>query len=248
MLEGQWKNKNGIDFYRVPTNVQKFQGGDSFKFDGDCTFTFVRDPLLKFMSAYFTINFYIAEMGRQKRESWQEQYNAIIKNYAFWNITTEPARFRTFVYDMINSTNEFLSVRPMDHAYTISGNMSPFFGSKIHFIGRVEQLSEHWEILSKLDHCQDAIRGRETSNHELSFGYLANEFQNHEVTEMLGLTGMDSRTSQKSEFPQYKELIRDQQLLNDIVEHLWQDYVCFGYEPKYPKLGFEYSGKFQMPY
>ena len=54
--------------------------------------------------------------------------------------------------------------------------------------------------------------------------------------------------SKNYDLPQWKAILDDQELFNSIVEHYWQDYVCFGYNTSYPDLGLNYTGNYTMPY
>ena len=60
----------------------------------------------------------------------------------------------------------------------------------------------------------------------------------------LNLTDYDYFNDPKYHLPAWKSLTQD--MLNDIVELFYQDYICFGYKPAYPKLGMSYTGKYKF--
>jgi len=211
---------------------------DHMVLSADCAFSFVRDPLHRLISAYFTINLMM------KRE---DAFQSVKQKWIFWKVSSEPERFRTFIHEMMGRTNEFMALQPLQHIVTMSGAMSSWLGTDIPFIGRVEQFSDHWQLLLKTDHCRDLAELRDTPlSHAMSMKYTMENMGDWSTS--LGIEKFDPKKDSKFSLPQYMEISRDQQLFNDIVEHYWQDYICFGYGTNYPELGLKYTGRFVKPY
>lgn len=246
-----------------------------YKVQSDCFFTFVRDPLHRLISAYFTIH---ANMVHASKNS-PHVYQTVAQNARFWKVKTEPERFRTFVRELQEQTHKFVSLPFLVHAISMSGEASNWFGSGITFIGRQEQFSDHWDLLTNQDEvCRRALAGssdpvpaadkKEQQQQDHKQQPLNHIMQRVDVErmlptdlrEILGLsvnlrTGNNDTNSEgrrkgskNYDLPQWKAILDDQELFNSIVEHYWQDYVCFGYNTSYPDLGLKYTGNYTMPY
>lgn len=224
---------------------------DHMPIHGDCTFAFVRDPLHRLVSAYYTIH-------AMMLVDPLSPVNLIVNRWKWWNVTTEPERFHSFVNQLKSETNEFLGHHPLQHVITISGQLSLWYGSDIQFIGRTERLSEHWNILSHYDKCQDFVKisNATLATKEMGMEVLIQIIQDKQRSSMgnvanwLNITNVTKNgiIGNKLELPPYQAIMSDQTLYNDIVEHYWQDYVCFGYNTTHPELGRNYTGRFKMPY
>lgn len=242
-----------------------------YKLQSDCFFTFVRDPLHRLISAYFTIHLGMTAAFKDR----PRVYKNVAQNARFWKVKTEPERFRTFVQELQEQTNRFMSLDIIFHAVSMSGQVSNWFGSGLTFIGRQERFSDHWDLLTNQDEvCRRALAGNsdpvaaadkkeqqqqdkkeQPLSHEMnSFNYLHTLLPN--FSEILGFrTGNNNtnsegrrKSSKNYDLPQWKAILDDQELFNSIVEHYWQDYVCFGYNTSYPDLGLSYTGNYTMPY
>ncbi|ETO25146.1 hypothetical protein RFI_11996 [Reticulomyxa filosa] len=177
-----------------------------------------------------------------------ENYRIIQSKFKFWNTTGEPQRFRTFVYEMIKHSNQFINLHPLEHATSLTASLSTFFGSDIHFVGRVEKFSEHWKILSQIDKCKDFVpytNDMKIAHHMHLNGVHSPMPQRWTLDPLyvkwLSLDTLNVTESTKTQLPAYRAI--DQDLFNAIVEHYWQDYVCFNYDYNYPSLNLTYTGR-----
>jgi len=213
---------------------------------------FVRDPLFRLVSAYYTINFFLWKNKVQWEKGHilqSDNFGNVSRMFKFWNTSGEPQRFRAFVDEMINNTSQFVSIHPLEHVMSLTASLAPFYGSDIHFVGRVENYARHWELLSKFDKCKGVVEYNQNQKipHDM---YLEGTYSPFPETwtldptyvKWLSLEHWNHSRDSKFELPAYKAI--DQQLLNDIVEHYWQDYTCFGYDFDYPALNLRYTGKF----
>jgi len=244
-----------------------------YKLQSDCFFTFVRDPLHRLISSYFTIHSCMEYEFKMRPHAYQQ----VAQNARFWKVKTEPERFRTFVRELQEQTNRFVSLPVIEHAISMSGQVSTWFGSGITFIGRQERFSDHWDLLTNQDEvCRRALAGssdpvvaadkkeQQQQDHKqqpLTHAMkMVNQGLSTNLSESLGvsvnlLMGNNNTNSQgrskgskNYDLPQWKAILGDQELFNSIVEHYWQDYVCFGYTTSYPDLGLKYTGNYTMPY
>lgn len=233
----------------IDENTRQTSNG-RYHLDSDCFFTFVRDPLHRLISAYFTVHTMLSIMSKEKK------YSQMNIPYKFWNVRSEPERFRTFLRELIKNPNEFTYNHPFQHVISMSGQISNWFGSNLTFIGRQEQLAQHWLLLGKESDCQaisfvnSGGHGKQELPHVMSMKDHT-KMIDPELRRILGIAKESDSAGNRTErivLPQWKVLKEDQSLFNSIVEHYWQDYVCFGYNTSYPDLGLAYTGKLQMPY
>ena len=235
-----------------------------YKLQSDCFFTFVRDPLHRLISAYFTIHLSMTDAFKKR----PHVYQTVAQNVRFWKVKTEPERFQTFVQELQEQTNRFMSLDIIYHAMSMSGQVSNWFGSGLTFIGRQERFSDHWDLLTNQDEvCRRALAGssdpvaaadkKEQQQQDHKQQPLSHEMNNvnfqqsllTNLSEILGFNSEGRRKGSKNyDLPQWKAILDDQELFNSIVEHYWQDYVCFGYNTSYPDLGLNYTGNYTMPY
>lgn len=251
-------------YYKIPKSASsstignlKMFIGDKFetksrfynmKFDDEyqvihtkCGFTFVRNPIHRFISGYYTIN--KALYNRDKMNSFTKNISnrfdrLIDAGFNFIYKLNEPDRLITFVQDMINNPYLFTTINPMDHIRSqVSTLYNTFFGSDIQFIGKVEYFDKHWKLL--INHCewfkqelQDNTNFTNiTIKHAMNgFGspnnlkYNMNEYEN---------VMMNEKYYNKTLSPAYYIITKNETLYNILIDYFWQDFICFDYKPDF---------------
>ncbi|ETO10323.1 hypothetical protein RFI_27053 [Reticulomyxa filosa] len=180
-------------------------------------------------------------------------YDILQHKYKWWNTYGEPQRFRTWMNETFAYANEFGFYAPQQHHNTLLSFLATYDGSDLGFIGRVEYLEQHFFRLfeyNPLCRIHWHIPHNTTMTHVMKMqGAWSNNPQSWhldpEYEFWLNLTTWDIHTHKTHQLPAYLSLTPS--LFNQIVEHYWQDYVCFGYQPNYPELGLFYTGKFKKP-
>ena len=210
----------------------------------NCTFTFVRDPLQRFISAYYTVNRLMWDVEHHPDRVADHKHIAELKHvFKFLTIEGEPERFRAFVDDLSIFESVFIfGSRHLEHMMSqsailsvadISGigrNIEWFTRPELNknddrfFIGKVEQYEEHWTKLT--DICDDIVLYEKEI--QLMPSYGARESLNKTYLEVMSLGDW-----KKGEvLPAYKAV--DDITFAKIFAFYYQDYICFGYEPKLP--------------
>ena len=125
-----------------------------------CSFTFVRDPVIRFISGYYTIN---GLLWLALKEKFSNIYNETFLRFEldyrtrkrqkfvrFAGIKGEPMRLKAFLSELKSDSYAFTRLWQIDHIQTQSEILSIYFGklkSKMHFIGKQERIKEHWSEL-----------------------------------------------------------------------------------------------------
>lgn len=130
----------------------------------ECSFTFVRDPITRFIAGYYTIN---ALLYLQLKESFSNIQNSTFlmlalpfdkrkrhKNVRFATVNEEPKRFKVFVEEMIANPFRFTRLWSIDHIQSqteiLSVHLGKYWQKNFDFIGKVEQFQTHWRKLTNL--------------------------------------------------------------------------------------------------
>merc|ERR1712154_439755 len=163
--------------------------------------------------------------------------------FKFLSVEGEPYRFRAFVDDLSVFESVFIfGSRHLQHIMSQSAILSlpnlskigtniqwftnPELGNNDNrfFVGKVEQYKEHWMKLTEI--CDDVVMYE--NKLQLMPSYGARETLN---TTYLKLMDLD-KWKKGDTLPAYHAI--DDITLAKIVNFYYQDYVCFGYEPKIP--------------
>lgn len=212
-----------------------------------CAFTFVRDPIKRFISGYYTVNAMIfGEMGLKFQDHNLSKWNG----YKFIKVVGEPQRFETFIDEMRENPFKFYANVPLRHTASQTYFLSNFYGSPIHWIGRVENYKNHWLELLNYDKCGKWFKDK---NH-----WLKKNINPEKIIKGMVHYGWDvpfySRRQKRIEYGEYiKSMSLDLMLDNGwklqpvyrlmnkriydkIVEYFYQDFVCFGYQYDFNKF------------
>ena len=210
----------------------------------NCSFTFVRDPLQRFVSAYYTVNRLMWDVENHPERVNDHEHIANLRHiFKFLSVKGEPDRFRAFVDDLsvfeslfifgsrhlqhMMSQTAILSLADLSQIGTnIEWFTNPESGNNNNrfFIGRVEQYEEHWKKLSTI--CEDIVMYE--SDLQLMPSYGARESLNKTYLKVMSLDDWKKGDT----LPAYNAI--DDVTFAKIVNFYYQDYVCFGYEPKLP--------------
>ena len=139
-----------------------------------CGFTFVRHPIHRFISAYYTIEamLHFDLHSPTRKEQDKNKTLMVLQNHTtFYDILDDCHhnysclhRIAVFVdefvsnsWKWINPYYNILSSRLMEHVGSISGHfMASYDGWKIDYVGKVEYYEQHWKALSQdIPRCSD---------------------------------------------------------------------------------------------
>ena len=205
---------------------------ENARFHCQCGFTFIRDPISRFVSGYYTINkliyWYHEHLKREGKTG--PNMDAVPQTFSFYNITGEPKRMREFIENIHDYSFEFTRTTPLEHMMTQIGVLSIAMVD-IHYIGKSSQLMEHLEIIK--NECADRtynqwMRDKELEEKKImtSFGTKWLDPLRPYYTEMLNLTDYEAGDLD----PAYLAIADSYDLYQKIVEFYKQDYVCFGFD------------------
>ena len=193
-----------------------------------CAFTFIRNPIHRFISAYYTIDALIKSDIRRNRKKMNYFYGEHLK---FFRVSDHLILHKLTVFfdELVNDSwlwmNRYLnqlSIRVMEHIGSQTGHClsayEPFWN--ISYFGRIEYFAQHWKELS-------------TNVQECSSGYLENvnvDSFEHRMKKY----GQSMHHTLNRILPDAYYLIAARPALFDqIVNYYYQDFVCFGYNMTY---------------
>ena len=212
----------------------------------NCTFTFVRDPLQRFVSAYYTVSKLMWDIENNpdiKYEKDRAQIAHIRTLFKYLSVNGEPDRFRAFVDDLSVFESVFVfGNRHLQHLMSQTAKLSVADISRIGgdiewfthpergrndnrmFIGRVEQYKEHWKKLTQV--CDDIVMFENDFKSMAMYGTRSTLNETY-----LKMMGLENRKDGDI-LPAYYAI--DNMTFAKIVNYYYQDYICFGYQPKLP--------------
>eukprot|EP01084_Bolivina_argentea_P247205 413617_1 len=217
-----------------------------------CGFAFIRDPIQRFISAYYTINKKIyREMKHEFISGADRIPERFINKLNFLTIMEEPKRFETFMNDLFKQPHFWGVNDPLKHISSQIYFLSNWYTSDINFFGRVEHYPKHWKILMNYNGCEWFQKYDINVNisHAL-FHYgtmgisLYNSMNTRQKEYVDGLNMRDMlekmygkdknkyNISENDVLPPAYYFITES-MYNKIVEFYYQDFVCFGYKPDY---------------
>eukprot|EP01083_Nonionella_stella_P050834 135105_1 len=225
-----------------------------------CGFAFIRDPIQRFISAYYTINKKIyREMEHEFiADKKPARYDNVL---TFLTVIGEPQRFQAFMHDLFKVPHLWGIDDPLKHISSQSYFLSNWHGSDINFFGRVEHYGQHWKLLMNHEGCEwfkQVYEGKDMDleNYQVSHAlfhygtmgvslYKARKGRQKDYIEALGMNdmldkmyGVDKRKYNLSEDdvlpPAY--YFMTEEMYNEIVEFYHQDFVCFGYKSDYAEF------------
>merc|ERR1711879_121101 len=122
----------------------------------NCGFTFVRNPIERFISGYYTINNMLWREVRDNNDRKTFQNHTVEKwdRYKFVRIIGEPQRFEMYLEEMMASPYHFGKTLPFRHTGSQMYFLSSWYGSDIQFFGRVEKMVDHWNEMISMEGCQ----------------------------------------------------------------------------------------------
>eukprot|EP01084_Bolivina_argentea_P010240 19068_1 len=210
----------------------------------NCSFTFVREPLQRFVSAYYTVNRLMWDVEHNPERVGDHMHIASLRHlFKFLSVEGEPQRFRAFVDDLSVFESMFIfGSRHLQHMMSQSAILSlpdiSRIGTNIEwfthpekgnndnrfFIGKVESYEQHWKKLTEV--CDDIVMYQKDL--QLMPSYGARESLNKTYLKVMSLD-----TWKKGDvLPVYYAL--NDITFAKIVNFYYQDYICFGYDMVLP--------------
>eukprot|EP01084_Bolivina_argentea_P048798 89843_1 len=185
----------------------------------DCAFSVVRDPMSRFISAYYTINWYEYRNVHSK-----------VTNFSFWNIHGEPQRFRAFVDDLIKNPFEFVRHGMLNHVISQTQILS-LAPVDFNYILRVKHFKDQLKLLAKPEFCgEDAFNSLIFKHQMKSEGGFGRGYNDKTYSEY-----MDFKSYQNhSLLPAWYAL--DYETWHKITEYYKQDYACLAFKPNFEEI------------
>ena len=107
-------------------------------------------------------------------------------------------------------------------------NLQVYFGSDLHFIGKVEYMDTHWTAL--MEQCPWFTDHLVSGGMSHAMTQWGNSYANGEYAEILDLRR--NRTLS----PAYYIVAANKTLYDMLVDYFWMDHVCFGYRPNFTEF------------
>ena len=191
----------------------------------NCGFTFVREPLSRFISGYYTVNrlIYFHNLPGAFKKKYEHD-----KLFNWFNIAGEPARFTQFVDDLLEFDYKFVVTSPLEHMMSQTGILS-ISQNDIHFVGRLHKLKDHWGKLYEF--CDNELLNEyPTREFSRMKNYGTKGVDEHpEYAKLMSLEGYENGDL----LPAYKVVADSYDLYSKIAHYYRQDFVCFGFEMDY---------------
>ena len=208
----------------------------------DCGFTFIRDPIARIISGYYTSNAHLwKHLNGFNNTNSVKSFKKINPFLNFIDINGEPRRFRQFIDDLI--TNPYRMTRWDDHFMSQTEHLSINYYTNITFFGKVESFDNDWKILSKKCKFFDGLKENMTKqmsgfgwsnpkswdsgkyNNWVEYMSLKN-YHNYSIN-----TRKEGKNMEKVIPPAWYAI--NIEYYNKIVNYYWQDFKCFGYKPNW---------------
>ena len=195
----------------------------------DCGFTFVRHPIDRFISGYLQIeqDLKIQSIVHKKNNRIRNRHNNRLK---FLNVDESfvEIRFQTMIEQFLDERYKFISLSPnaLKHVASQIGMRLGYFQTynnnnifNLNFIGKIEFLKKHFEILSTTHKQCSKYFGGLSFNSSLRQDILKGHYGNRQI-------------KQKSTIVRLRNVI-DKYYYDRLVDYYFQDFVCFGYSLDY---------------
>ena len=190
-----------------------------------CGFTFVREPVSRFISGYYTVNrlIYFHNLPGAFKKKYEHD-----KLFNWFNVEGEPQRFVQFVDDLIEFGYKFVVTSPLEHLMTQTGILS-IAQNDIHFVGRLNKLQDHWGRLYEF--CDnEMVKPYPDKQFSRMKNYGIKGIDEHPIyAKMMGLEDYEK----DDVLPAYKVVADSYDLYSKIVQYYKQDFICFGFEIDY---------------
>eukprot|EP01084_Bolivina_argentea_P015967 29908_1 len=225
-----------VHYYHIEKSGSSSMGGTLNKFGGfnrtylsenvishvDCGFTFVREPISRFISGYYTVNKLIFHHNKYAKKRYP-----IPDIFPFWNITGEPYRVLEFIKNLVQFRYEFLVRSPLEHIMSQASVLS-VAQLDIHFVGRLKKFKAHLDRV--IDHCAGRFLPKpdEILRRMAGFGTL-NLDAEPDYAQMMSLDDYEDGDL----LPAYKAIADSYEAYQSLVEFFRQDFICFGYDHDY---------------
>eukprot|EP01083_Nonionella_stella_P047578 127366_1 len=225
-----WRNLLDLDGYEPLPDI-------------DCAFTFIRHPIDRIISGYYTVLSMLNREFKHKSNDNQTEIVRLEQDYAnrhpwFMHNGTAKMRFKMFVQEVIQDGYEY--VRD-DHvilhvATQIGSSIGAFHMWPIHFIGRVEYFEEHWAALTmEHDACSIVFDSISKSNGGTHSYTLAHAMKRMGHQNSIESEDVKDSANKKDEYKkkglsaEHLVFIGDKELFQNVVHYYYQDFICFGY-------------------
>ena len=210
--------------------------------DIDCAFTFIRHPIDRIISGYYTVLSMLNREFSHKANGNETLKDEIIREYGeshpWFNYNgTAKERFRLFVTEILRLGYDYVQTdHLMLHVLTqIGSSIGVFHNWPIHFMGRMEYFEEHWYVLS-MEHekCspvfENALEDGGTHDYKLAHSMKRmghqNSIDSHDVD---GDIEKKEEMKKKGLSAEHFVFIEDKELFKKTVDYFYQDFVCFNY-------------------
>lgn len=189
-----------------------------------CGFTVVRNPINRFISGYYTVNYLLYKL----------QNESIIPSYIkFWKIHKEPERFRMFVNELIELKWDFIKISYLSHLVTQTQILT-IGKSKLDFVLKFEDMINQYNFIAKnkIECGLNVINEIEWPSRMKNYGRSKynredyNESYFDKYREMMGLQYYNEVNN--SILPAWNAM--NKETYDKIYEYYKQDFICFDYE------------------